>query len=182
MTDCTKCKHLYLKQMGKYTAISDCDLDMLIKRDDGMLEMPKECSGFEEHIEGKKYDEGKNRMGLVLQGFSNALWEVGRVGTFGANKYGENNWMYLDNAKSRYLDALCRHLFQYMEGYYYDGESKLPHLAHMCWNALALLKFESELTHEPPKNDKCSAKEFASKVADARIEGLLKGMEDNNAK
>lgn len=92
--------------------------------------------------EGKKYDEGKNRMGLVLQGFSNALWEVGRVGTFGANKYGENNWMYLDNAKSRYKDALFRHLFQYMQGKDLDDESGIKHLSHACWNALALLEFE----------------------------------------
>ena len=33
---------------------------------------------------GVKLDEGKNRLGLILGGFSRALWEVGRVGTFGA--------------------------------------------------------------------------------------------------
>lgn len=81
-------------------------------------------------------------MGLVLQGFSNALWEVGRVGTFGAAKYGEFNWCYLDNAKSRYKDALFRHLFQYMQGKDLDDESGLKHLSHACWNCLALLEFE----------------------------------------
>lgn len=104
--------------------------------------------------EGKKYDEGKNRMGLVLQGFSNALWEVGRVGTFGANKYGENNWMYLDNAQSRYKDALFRHLFQYMQGKDLDDESGMKHLSHACWNCLALLEFElgETITDEMTKN------------------------------
>jgi hypothetical protein len=104
--------------------------------------------------EGKKYDEGKNRMGLVLQGFANALWEVGRVGTFGANKYGENNWMYLDNAQSRYKDALFRHLFQYMQGKDLDDESGLKHLSHACWNCLALLEFElgETITDEMTKN------------------------------
>lgn len=93
-------------------------------------------------IEGKKYDNGKNRMGLVLQGFSNALWEVGRVGTFGCSKYGENSWQNLDNAKSRYLDALCRHLFQHLQGEKVDDESGLLHLSHLAWNSLCLLEFE----------------------------------------
>ena len=143
MVDCIQCKHWITNNNAYY----ECELGALKPTDS----FPKlDCENYEKEIEGKKYDTGKNRMGLVLKGFAKALWEVGKVGTFGATKYGDENWMYLDNAKSRYLDALCRHLFQYMEGYYYDAESKLPHLSHMCWNALALLKFESELVHEPP--------------------------------
>lgn len=92
--------------------------------------------------EGKKYDEGKNRMGLVLQGFSNALWEVGRVGTFGANKYSPNSWQNLTNGKERYLDALCRHLFKHLQGEKVDDESGLLHLSHLAWNSLCLLEFE----------------------------------------
>lgn len=114
-------------------------------------------------IEGKKYDIGKNRMGLVLQGFSNALWGVGQVGTFGATKYGENNWQYLENAKDRYLDALCRHLFQHLQGKKIDSESGLLHLQHCAWNCLALLEFELD------DND---LKREARK--------LLYGSEDNN--
>ena len=93
-------------------------------------------------IEGKKYDEGKNRMGLVLQGFANALWEVGRVGTFGANKYSPNSWQNLTNGKERYLDALCRHLFKHLQGEKVDDESGLLHLSHLAWNSLCLLEFE----------------------------------------
>ena len=153
MTQCKYCKHYELDR--RYCPLRDIytALDTL---NEECEDYERICDEYMQQravdsiIEGKKYDTDKNRMGLVLQGFSNALWEVGKVGTFGANKYGDNNWMYLDNAKDRYLDALCRHLFQYMEGYYYDGESNLPHLAHMCWNALALLKFESESVHEPP--------------------------------
>ena len=37
-----------------------------------------------------KLDNGKNRLGLVLGGFSHALWLVGCVGTFGADKYTES--------------------------------------------------------------------------------------------
>ena len=92
--------------------------------------------------EGIKYDTGKNRMGLVLEGFANALWEVGNVGTFGCERYGEFNWKYVDNAKSRYKDALFRHLFQYMQGKDIDDESGLKHLSHAAWNILAMLEFE----------------------------------------
>lgn len=35
---------------------------------------------------GAKLDAGKNRLGLVLGGFARALQEIGRVGTYGANK------------------------------------------------------------------------------------------------
>ena len=92
--------------------------------------------------EGKKYDNGKNRMGLMCENFSRALWKVAEVSTFGANKYGENSWQNLDNAKSRYLDALCRHLFKHLQGEKIDNESGLLHLSAVCWNALALLEFE----------------------------------------
>ena len=91
--------------------------------------------------EGKKYDEGKNRMGLVLQGFANALWEVGRVGTFGCSKYGEGNWQYLENGIDRYKDALFRHLFQWMQGEEIDKESGIKHLSHALWNLSAVLEF-----------------------------------------
>lgn len=97
-------------------------------------------------IEGKKYDTGKNRMGLMCENFSRALCEVAKVSTFGANKYGENSWQNLDNAKSRYMDALCRHLFKHLQGEKVDDESGLLHLSHLAWNALALLEFELEDT------------------------------------
>lgn len=105
--------------------------------------------------EGKKYDEGKNRMGLVLQGFSNALWEVGRVGTFGCTKYGEGNWQYLENGIDRYKDALFRHLFQWMQGEEIDKESGIKHLSHALWNLSAVLEFtlRQEKTESEEENE-----------------------------
>ena len=145
MSICKYCENYeldkrYCTVKSMYTALdtnNDCCEDYKRVCDE---DMKKRAIG--NLIEGKKYDEGKNRMGLVLQGFSNALWEVGRVGTFGCSRYGENNWQYLDNAKSRYLDALCRHLFQHLQGNKVDEDSGLLHLQHMAWNALALLEFE----------------------------------------
>ena len=90
----------------------------------------------------------------MLGGFSHALWLVGYVGTFGTNKYTDNGWQEVKNGRNRYLDALLRHLFKVFMGEETDKESSLPHLAHVCWNALAIL----ELTvHEKqiilPKDD-----------------------------
>ena len=107
------------------------------EQDIEVMEKTRSCP-----VEGLKYDNGKNRMGLVLQGFSNALWEVGRVGTFGAKRYGANNWQHLENPKERYMDALCRHLFKHLQGEKVDEESGLLHLSHLAWNSLCLLEFE----------------------------------------
>ena len=93
---------------------------------------------------GVKLDNGKIRLGLVLGGFAKGLWEVGCIGTFGANKYCDNGWQSVENGVSRYTDALLRHLFAYLEGETIDPESGYRHLAHMAWNALALLT----LTHD----------------------------------
>ena len=59
---------------------------------------PKVYTVFEEMEQkistekGVKLDSGKNRLGLMLGGFSHALWLVGYVGTFGTNKYTDNGW------------------------------------------------------------------------------------------
>lgn len=95
---------------------------------------------------GVKLDEGKNRLGLVFSGFSRALEEVGKVGTFGANKYTDNGWQTVENGQERYTDALLRHLFATFRGDWYDNESRLLHLSHVAWNALAILELELEAT------------------------------------
>lgn len=90
---------------------------------------------------GHKYDAGKPRMDL-LPGFG-ALMEVGKVATFGANKYKDHNWR---GAKSngRYIAALIRHICYWIEGEENDQESGLSHLAHAAWNCLAILQLQKD--------------------------------------
>lgn len=98
---------------------------------------------------GVKYDEGKNRLGLLMKDFANALHEAGLVTTFGANKYSDGGWKSVPNAESRYEDALARHYIARLRGQVNDTESKLPHLAHEAWNALALLELELKERDKP---------------------------------
>ena len=88
---------------------------------------------------GYKADQGKNRLSLVLGTMARAIEEVGRVGTFGAQKYSADNWLKVDDAPRRYTDALFRHLLADLRGESEDSESRLPHLAHAAWCALAIL-------------------------------------------
>lgn len=89
---------------------------------------------------GAKLDAGKVRAGLVVAGFSRALWAVGRIGTYGAEKYTPNGWLAVPDGLARYTDAMHRHLLAEGMGERYDPESGLMHAAHAAWNALARLE------------------------------------------
>lgn len=86
--------------------------------------------------EGWKDDQGKPRMELLPFG---ALLDVAKVLTFGAGKYGPDDWKAVENGEARYTGALLRHLAAWREGEDLDPESGLRHLAHMTSCALILL-------------------------------------------
>lgn len=103
-------------------------------------------------MNGLKYDSGKPRMALVLGDFARALLEVGKVGTYGAQKYADSNWLQVENARERYSDAMLRHLLaEELEDY--DEESGLLHAAHVAWNALARLELQ---LRRHITNDECA--------------------------
>mgnify|MGYP003147075920 CR=1 FL=1 len=93
---------------------------------------------IDQHQPGAKLDEGKNRLGLVFGGFSNALRNVGKVGTYGANKYTDNGWREVPDAIERYTDALLRHQIALLAGETIDFDSGLRHVDQVAWNALAI--------------------------------------------
>lgn len=97
-------------------------------------------NGKSPHSPGAKLDAGKNRLGLVLLGFSRALEQVGEVGTGGAKKYTDNGWKEVPNGVERYTDAMLRHLFEEGQRKYFDPDTQLLHAAHTAWNALARLE------------------------------------------
>ena len=89
---------------------------------------------------GLKYDDGKIKPRLILEGFPRALTAVIEVATFGANKYTEHGWVTVPDGINRYSDAMGRHLLAEAKGEEFDPESKLKHAAHSAWNALARLE------------------------------------------
>ena len=86
--------------------------------------------------QGKKFDAGKPRWDLLpWEGLS----EVVDVLTFGAEKYGPNNWQLVDNHQARYTAAALRHMSAYCKGEQDDPESGMHHLAHAICCLLFLL-------------------------------------------
>lgn len=91
--------------------------------------------------EGRKDDAGKIQPSIVLGDFSRALTEVCVVGEFGIQKYSAGNWLLVEDAKKRYEDALLRHWLE-SKNIKIDHDSKRLHIAHVAWNALAVLELE----------------------------------------
>jgi Domain of unknown function (DUF5664) len=101
---------------------------------------------------GSKLDAGKNRLGLIFNGFSLALQEVGKVGTFGANKYTANGWQSVPNGVERYTDAMYRHLMKEAAGEAIDPDSGTMHAAQAAWNCLAVLELKLRELNEKRTN------------------------------
>jgi len=102
----------------------------------------KDSLGKNQHESGAKLDAGKNRVGLVLNDFANALLAVSEVGTGGAQKYTDRGWLDVPQGQDRYTDAMLRHHFAQAKGEDKDPDTKLSHTAHRAWNALAVLELE----------------------------------------
>lgn len=86
---------------------------------------------------GSKHDSGKPLMGAVPP---NALLAVAKVLTFGAEKYGRDNWRQVENAETRYLDAALRHINAHQRGEAVDPESGESHLAHAVCSLMFMLE------------------------------------------
>jgi len=60
-----------------------------------------------------------------------------KVLTLGAQKYEKDNWQKCED-RSRYEDALLRHIYDYLDGKKCDEESGVSHLYHACCNLMFL--------------------------------------------
>lgn len=89
--------------------------------------------------EGHKQDSGKVMLDLVPPSLEEA---VGTILTFGAEKYGRNDWKK-GFKYSRIVAALKRHLNEFYKGNVLDPESGKPHLWHAACNIAFLIEFES---------------------------------------
>lgn len=88
--------------------------------------------------EGRKDDKEKPRMELIS---AIATLKKAQVYTFGANKYGENNWR-AGLKWTRVLGALKRHITAFEQGEDLDPETSLSHMAHAACCVDFLLEYE----------------------------------------
>ena len=84
----------------------------------------------------KKKDHGKPMWDLLPW---KQVGYVVDVITFGAAKYGPNQWQTVKDAKSRYYAAVMRHIVGWKTGELIDKESKKPSLAHAICCLLFLM-------------------------------------------
>jgi len=116
--------------------------------------MKKESQGRwnwwgETNLEGRKYDGDKAKLYLLPP---KSILEVGKVLTYGAEKYDAENWRKVDDLQNRYTSAALRHIFAHMDGELEDEETGLSHLAHaMC---CLLFKLEIELENAKIEEEK----------------------------
>lgn len=90
---------------------------------------------------GRKDDSEKLRYDLMPVEVEE---EIVKVLTYGAKKYAENNWKYVERFEDRYYAALRRHIAAWRKGEKIDPESGLHHLAHAACCITFLLSKEIE--------------------------------------
>jgi len=88
---------------------------------------------------GMKFDDKKPQLSLIDPKF---IKELGSLMTFGAKKYAPDNWKLVKDGKTRYKNALLRHLYSYLDGELTDEDSGETHLTCVAFNAMALAWFE----------------------------------------
>lgn len=94
--------------------------------------------------QGVKYDIDKPMMDLIPPLME---MEVAMVLTFGAAKYGPDNWRKVPDLRRRYIAAAKRHINALQQGDERDDESGLHHAAH----AVCCLMFIGEVDLKRPE-------------------------------
>lgn len=114
---------------------------------------------------GLRYNSGKTRYDLI-EPF--ALEQLANVFTKGSEKYADHNW--LKGLKwSGIASSLKRHLAAYENGEDFDKETGLLHVAHVAWNAMALV---SHYRYHPDLDDRINIYKYPKKIG-LDIDGVL---------
>lgn len=92
---------------------------------------------------GIKHDTDKPRHSLLPDG---TVGQIVQVLEHGARKYAIDNWQRVPDARTRYYDALHRHIEAWWRGEHTDPESGLQHLAHAGCCVLFLLWLDGKPT------------------------------------
>ena len=109
-------------------------------RDDGtwtLIDAPGVVTLNEGQAQAKRYNKGKLLASAIDPHFEE---EVLKVLTFGAEKYGRNNWL-VGLPFSELLDSVMRHLLAIRKGEDRDAESGCLHSAHIACNMMFLTRY-----------------------------------------
>ena len=89
----------------------------------------------------QKDDSSKNRLELIDPEF---ILGLGRIMTFGAQKYAPDNWKLGSDTESinRLKGAMLRHITAYLSGEKTDPETGESHLYHAAFGLQALAYFD----------------------------------------
>lgn len=90
---------------------------------------------------GTKHDRQKLRWDLLPL---EPVQDIVRILTFGAKKYGDNNWREVENGTERYYAAFMRHISRWRQGYRRDKETGRSHLSHALCCLIFLWVFDKE--------------------------------------
>ena len=135
MSEAVGLKELLRRKIDQMHAEMDCAT--------ALESTDRHLSSTDLHAPGAKDDKAKPMAGVLLD-FSRALQLVADVGTYGAKKYTRQGWCVVPEGSQRYTDALVRHLLAMdVDPDGLDKETGLPHLAHVAWNALAVLELQA---------------------------------------
>jgi hypothetical protein len=90
-------------------------------------------------MEAGHKDSGKTELQYILA--MKGLDEVAKVGSFGAKKY--DQWNYMAGMPwMKLAGSIARHLTDWIRGHDKDEESGLHPLAHLVYDALMLLEYD----------------------------------------
>jgi len=90
-------------------------------------------------MNGIKHDNGKPRWSLIPKGVLLAIVDILE---FGARKYDVDNWVVVPDARTRYYDAMQRHIDAWWRGERLDPETGRLHMAHAACCMLFLIWFD----------------------------------------
>lgn len=96
--------------------------------------------------EGLRFNKGKidlTQLSWIAQYCESLVFMYGEM------KYARNNYKFLkqdnedgtgeDRALLEFIQCIKRHIMAYEQGEFFDKESKLPHMAHVLWNASRII-------------------------------------------
>lgn len=100
---------------------------------------------------GMKFDGAKPRWSLLPQGVVSDIIEVLE---FGARKYAPNNWIKVPDGRTRYYDALMRHMEAWWRGEKHDPETGKSHLAHAGCCLFFLMFLDKQTISKDPSEQR----------------------------